>query len=54
MAEAFDPYYTWLGIPHQEQPPHHYRHLARPPPSTSSCSTSGWPAHRSSRPKKTT
>jgi hypothetical protein len=25
--EAFDPYYTWLGIPPSEQPPHHYRLL---------------------------
>ena len=24
MGEPFDPYYTWLGIPPQEQPPHHY------------------------------
>lgn len=24
---AFDPYYTWLGIPPQEQPPNHYRLL---------------------------
>lgn len=23
----FDPYYTWLGIPPDEQPPHHYRLL---------------------------
>ena len=23
----FDPYHKWLGIPHQEQPPHHYRLL---------------------------
>lgn len=27
MAESFDPYYKWLGIPPQEQPPHHYRLL---------------------------
>ena len=27
MAEKFDPYYTWLGIPPQEQPPHFYRLL---------------------------
>ena len=26
-AEAFDPYYRWLGIPPKEQPPHHYRLL---------------------------
>lgn len=24
MAVAFDPYYTWLGIPPEEQPPDHY------------------------------
>ena len=28
MAESFDPYYLWLGIPLAEQPPHHYRLLA--------------------------
>ena len=27
MSETFDPYYTWLGIPPPEQPPHHYRLL---------------------------
>ena len=27
MSAEFDPYYTWLGIPPQEQPPHHYRLL---------------------------
>ena len=27
MSAAFDPYYTWLGIPPQEQPPSHYRLL---------------------------
>jgi hypothetical protein len=27
MNEQFDPYYTWLGIPPGEQPPHHYRLL---------------------------
>lgn len=27
MAEGFDPYYTWLGIPPDEQPPTHYRLL---------------------------
>ncbi len=27
MAEKFDPYYQWLGIPANEQPPHHYRLL---------------------------
>ena len=28
MADAFDPYRKWLGIPPEEQPPHHYRLLA--------------------------
>ncbi len=28
MSEDFDPYYKWLGIPAQEQPPNHYRLLA--------------------------
>jgi hypothetical protein len=27
MAEKFDPYHKWLGIPPEEQPPHHYRLL---------------------------
>jgi hypothetical protein len=27
MAESFDPYYTWLGIPPEEQPADHYRLL---------------------------
>lgn len=27
MAEIFDPYHRWLGIPTQEQPPNHYRLL---------------------------
>jgi hypothetical protein len=27
MADSFDPYYTWLGIPPEEQPAHHYRLL---------------------------
>ena len=27
MATAFDPYRMWLGIPPEEQPPHHYRLL---------------------------
>ena len=27
MAEAFDPYYEWLGIPGKDQPPNHYRLL---------------------------
>jgi hypothetical protein len=27
MPESFDPYHRWLGIPLEEQPPHHYRLL---------------------------
>ena len=27
MAEKFDPYHEWLGIPASEQPPDHYRLL---------------------------
>jgi len=27
MSDAFDPYHKWLGIPPDEQPPHHYRLL---------------------------
>ena len=27
MSDAFDPYHRWLGIPPEEQPPHHYRLL---------------------------
>jgi hypothetical protein len=27
MSEKFDPYYTWLGIPPEEQPANHYRLL---------------------------
>ncbi|MEX0643257.1 MAG: hypothetical protein WD468_11180 [Pirellulales bacterium] len=27
MTDAFDPYYKWLGIPPDEQPPDHYRLL---------------------------
>ena len=27
---AFDPYHKWLGIPHSEQPAHHYRLLGIP------------------------
>jgi hypothetical protein len=27
MADAFDPYYVWLGIPPEEQPADHYRLL---------------------------
>jgi TolA-binding protein len=27
MADSFDPYQTWLGIPPEEQPPDHYRLL---------------------------
>lgn len=30
MAEQFDPYRKWLGIPRDEQPPHHYRLLGIP------------------------
>src|SRR5208282_5780086 len=28
MAESFDPYRKWLGIPKREQPANHYRLLA--------------------------
>ena len=28
VEENFDPYFKWLGIPHEEQPPHHYRLLS--------------------------
>lgn len=28
MADEFDPYYTWLGIRPEEQPPDHYRLIA--------------------------
>lgn len=27
MADQFDPYYVWLGIPPKDQPPNHYRLL---------------------------
>src|SRR5215831_6309591 len=27
MPDTFDPYYKWLGIPPEEQPPHCYRLL---------------------------
>ena len=27
---AFDPYFQWLAIPPEEQPPHHYRLLGLP------------------------
>ncbi|MEE2706736.1 MAG: lectin-like protein [Planctomycetota bacterium] len=27
MSDSFDAYYKWLGIPPEEQPPHHYRLL---------------------------
>ncbi len=27
QTQTFDPYYTWLGIPPEEQPPNHYRLL---------------------------
>ena len=30
MAEKFDPYHEWLGIPVDEQPPNHYRLLSIP------------------------
>ena len=30
MSETFDPYRKWLGIPSEEQPPHHYRLLGIP------------------------
>ncbi len=30
MAEAFDPYHVWLGIPPAEQPANYYRLLAIP------------------------
>ncbi len=31
MAEKFDPYHVWLGIPPEEQPPNHYRLLGLRP-----------------------
>ena len=31
MSESFDPYRKWLGIPPEEQPPHHYRLLGIAP-----------------------
>jgi hypothetical protein len=31
MSETFDPYHRWLGIPAEEQPPHHYRLLGIAP-----------------------
>lgn len=31
MQEQFNPYYHWLGIPPEEQPPHFYRLLAVQP-----------------------
>jgi hypothetical protein len=31
MGQEFDPYYTWLGIPPEDQPPHHYRLLGLEP-----------------------
>ncbi len=27
MSADFDPYYTWLGIPPEQQPPDHYQLL---------------------------
>ena len=31
MSVRFDPYHKWLGIPQEEQPPHHYRLLGVQP-----------------------
>jgi hypothetical protein len=31
VAEAFDPYHRWLGIPPRHQPPNHYRLLGLEP-----------------------
>ena len=31
MSEPFDPYYCWLGIPPEHQPPHYYRLLGIEP-----------------------
>ena len=31
ISEKFEPYYHWLGIPANEQPPHCYRLLGIPP-----------------------
>ena len=31
MAESFDPYESWLGIPPEDQPPNHYRLLGLKP-----------------------
>jgi len=31
MSGKFDPYHRWLGIPAEEQPPHHYRLLGLAP-----------------------
>ncbi|MCR4411610.1 MAG: hypothetical protein NUV77_04185, partial [Thermoguttaceae bacterium] len=30
MPQEFDPYHQWLGIPPEDQPPHHYRLLGIP------------------------
>lgn len=30
MAESFDPYHRWLGVPPERQPPHHYDLLGIP------------------------
>jgi Ca2+-binding EF-hand superfamily protein len=30
MSEDFDPYFKWLGIPPEQQPPNHYRLLGLP------------------------
>ena len=34
MSADLDPYYTWLGIPPEEQPPNHYRLLGVKPLET--------------------
>ena len=31
MEQRFDPFFKWLGIPPDEQPPHYYRLLGLPP-----------------------
>ena len=31
MAESFDAYHRWLGIPSKDQPPNHYRLLTLEP-----------------------
>jgi hypothetical protein len=47
MADSFDPYYKWLAIPPQEQPPNYYRLLGVPvftsdPEVLETLRTSGW------------